>query len=206
MRISIKGIVNLVLLCVSAMLFAGCGGGGDSSPAPTTGSLKIDNSAATVPIHELYVSLSTSPTWGAIRNTSTIAGGSSWTLSGLAAGTYDAKIASNAAVSSYYAYAYGFPITVGNTYTLTATNTSYTGSLIINNTNPTYPITALYVSTTCLGCGTNQITTSIAPGATRQLVNIPAGTYFVRAVQNGLNRDNSGVGIASYSYTTITYN
>lgn len=112
----------------------------------------------------------------------------------------------NGAVSSYYAYAYGFSITAGNTYTLTVNNSSYTGSLVIINNNPTYAITAMYVSTTALGGGVNQLSTSIAPGTTRQIVGIPAGSYYVRAVQNGVNRDNSGVTIASYNYTTLTYN
>lgn len=200
---------NLVVLCVATMLFAGCGGGGGSSstPAPTTGSVKfVNNATFNYWIDEAYVALSSSSTWGTKRNSSAILPGSSWTLSGLAAGTYDARIVSFGTVSTYYAYSYVFPITVGTTYTLTATDSSYTGSLIVDNTNATFPITALYVSTTCLGCGTNVLSTSIAPLATRQIVNIPSGTYFVRAVQNGLNRDNSGVSIASHSYTTITYN
>ncbi len=201
-----KWSMNWVVLCVFAMLFAGCGGGGSSAPAPTTGSLKVDNSFSTFWIDEVNVALSTSSSWGTKRNTSVIAAGSSWTLSGLAAGTYDARGVSIGAISTYYAYSYGFPITVGTTYSLTATDSSYTGSLIVYNTNLTFPITALYISATSLGGGSNVLSTSIAPGATRQIVNIPSGSYYVRAIQNGLNRDNSSVPIISHGYTNITYN
>jgi hypothetical protein len=201
-----KFLLFLAMALVSAISLTGCGGGGGGSSAPTTGSLKFDNSAATVGIDEVYAALSTDTTWGAKRNSSAITAGASWTLAGLAPSTYDARVISNGAVSSYYAYAYSFPITAGNTYTLTVNNSSYTGSLIITNNNATYPITAVYVSATTLGGGVNQISTSIAPNTSRQIVGIPAGSYYVRAVQNGLNRDNSGVAIASYSYSTLTYN
>jgi hypothetical protein len=100
----------------------------------------------------------------------------------------------------------GFAVTAGSTYTLTASNTSYTGTLVVNNTNGANSITALYVSTTAFGGGTNVLSSSIAPGASRNIVNIPSGSYFVRAVHGGVNRDNAGVSIASHSWTGITYN
>ncbi len=211
MQISNKRSVSLVVLCaVAAMLLVACGGGGGSSaPAPaavvpTTGTVQITNNS-THPIDEVFVALSTSTTWGAKRNSSVVAAGTSWSLPGLSPATYDSMIDSIGATSTYYGNARGFSVTAGGTYTLTATNASFSGTLIVNNTNATFPITALYVSATALGAGPNQLSTSIAPGTARQIVNIPAGTYFVRAVQNGVNIDNAGVPIASYSFTNIAY-
>ena len=204
-----KWSMNLVVLCVTTMLFAGCGGGGGSSspPAPTTGNLKIVNASLSgYTIDKAYASLSSSGTWGPQQNSSAIAAGSSLTLSGLTAGTYDAYIVSYGAISTYYAYNYGFPITVGNTYTLTATDASYTGSLIVYNTNATYPITALYISTSGDAGGTNVLSTSIAPGTSSQIVNILSGTYYVQAIQNGIARNNYPVSIPSHGYITLTYN
>jgi hypothetical protein len=209
MQLLKKWNMSWIVLCAAAMLFAGCGGGGGSSaPAPTTGSVKfVNNATYNYWIDEAYVALSSSTTWGAQRNTSAIAPGSSWTLSGLTPGTYDAAIVSYGTVSTYYAYNGGFPITAGTTYTLTATDASYTGTLFVNNTSPTYPITAVYISTTpIVGGEPNQISTNVAPTTTREIVNIPSGTYYVRAVQNGVNRNNSGVSILSHGYITITYN
>lgn len=210
MRASTKWIKNLVALGAAAMLLAGCGGGGGSSTpaaaAPTTGSVKFTNSSTSYAIDEAYLALSSAPTWGVKRNSSAIATGTSWTLSGVAPDTYDSFITSYGSVSNYYAYSYGFAVTAGSTYTLTASDTSYTGTLVVNNNNATNSITALYVSTTALGSGANVLSTPIAPNTSRNIVNIPSGSYFVRAVLGGANQDNSGVAIASHSWTGITYN
>lgn len=209
MQASIKVIKKLAVLCAVATLLAGCGGGGGGSStpaAPTTGSVQFTNNSTSYAIDEAYLSLTTDATWGVKRNTSAIAVGTSWTLSGVTPGTYDSAITSYGSVSNYYAYSMGFAVTAGATYTLTASNTSYTGTLVVNNTNGTNSITALYVSTTTLGGGTNVLSSSIAPGTSRNIVNIPSGSYYVRAVHGGVNRDNAGVSIASHSWTGITYN
>lgn len=211
MRASIKWIKNLVALGAAAMLLAvaGCGGGGGGSSAPaapTTGSVKFANNSTLYAIDEAYLALPSDPTWGVKRNSSAIATGASWTLSGITPATYDSAITSYGSVSNYYAYSYGIAVTAGSTYTLTASDTSYTGTLVVNNNNATNSITALYVSTTAMGSGANVLSTPIAPNTSRNIVNIPSGSYFVRAVLGGVNRDNSGVPIASHSWTGITYN
>src|SRR5512145_2548015 len=163
MRASIKWIKNLVALGAAAMLLAGCGGGGGGSSAPaapTTGSVQFTNSSTLYAIDEAYLALPTDATWGAKRNPSAIATGTSWTLSGITPATYDSSITSYGSVSNYYAYSYGIAVTAGSTYTLTASNTSYTGTLVVNNTNGTNSITALYVSTSGYGVGGNVLTSS----------------------------------------------
>jgi hypothetical protein len=208
MQISKKWSVNSVVLCVVAILLAGCGGGGGggSTPAaPTTGSVKFTNSSTLFAIDEAYLALPADPTWGVKRNSSAIATGTSWTLSGVAPNTYDSAITSYGSVSNYYAYSYGFAVTAGSTYTLTASNTSYTGTLVVNNTSGINSITALYVSTSGYGMGGNVLSSSIAPGTSRNIVNIPSGTYFVSAVHGGVTRNNSA-SIASHSWTGLTYN
>ena len=99
-----KWSMNLVVLCVATMLFAGCGGGGggSSTPAPTPRNLQFVNSSTLYEIDEVYAALSSSTSMGSKRNSSAIMPGTSWTLSGLTAGTYDASIISYGTVSNYW--------------------------------------------------------------------------------------------------------
>jgi hypothetical protein len=160
------------------------------------------NNGSLYGIDEVYVSLSTNTSWGAKQNSSAIAPGASWNLTNVPVGTYDSSIVSLGATSTYYAYKYGFAVAAGTTYTLTATDSSYTGTLQVNNNNATYAITAVYVSTTSYGGGANQITSNIAPGTSRQIIKIPAGNYYVRVVMNGVNTDGVAT-ITSHSYTPV---
>lgn len=216
MNVVKKGSMIVALLGLTAILFAGCGGGGGSSSPPAappaaatpTGTFKITNNTTAsnnYGLDEIYVSLSSSSSWGSQLNTTSIASGSSWSQD-FATDTYDFRAKSNGTVSYYYTYKMGFAITDSTTYSLQAIDSSFTGSLKLVNNSLSYSITALYVSTSSLGGGTNQLSTSIAPGATRYLVDVPTGTYYVRAVRNGVNYDNTAVSVASHSYTTITYN
>ncbi len=188
-----------------ALTMTGCGGGAGGSSgaaAPTTGTVSVVNNGSLYGIDEVYVSLSTNTSWGAKQNSSAIAPGASWNLTNVPVGTYDSSIVSLGTTSTYYAYKLGFAVTAGGTYTLTATDSSYTGTLQINNNNATYAITAVYVSATSYGGGTNQITSNIAPGTSRQIIKIPAGSYYVRVVMNGVNTDGVAT-IASHSYTPV---
>ncbi len=201
----------LALALIGAVSLTGCGGGGgggssSTSTTPTTGTVQFVNSGSLYSIDELYLSLSSSTSWGVKQNSSAIAPGVTFNLNSVPVGTYDAKAVSLGTTSTYYMYKYAFGVTAGSTYTLTNTDSSWSGTLIINNTNAVNSITAVYVSTTALGSGANQISSSVAPGTSRQIVAVPAGTYFVRVVQGGVNRDNTGVGVASHSFTTMTYN
>ena len=218
----------VVVLSVTMLLFAGCGGGSSSSvpvPSPTTtGKLRIDNSGSQYTINRLYVSPSSSSTWGSKRNSSNIAAYSSWTLPGLAPDTYDARGASDGVVSTYYTYASGFPITANTTYTLTTSDSAYTGTFFIENFNdPTIvgtgtpsvaAITQLYISTTgYTGSGTNLLGTStIAPGATLELLNIPSGVYYIRAydangyyVDVNVSSPTQTVNLPSHGYNTVWF-
>jgi hypothetical protein len=201
------------LAVLSILSLTGCGGGGSSSTGnnstgsnitPITGNIKfINNSATGHSIDEVYAVLTTSTSYGSKLNTSPIAAGSSWTLSGLSTGLYKARVGSVGTSSTYYAYGTNVLVTAGTIQSLTATDSNFTGSLIVTN-NSGSPITALYVSPTAYGAGTSQITTSIANLSTYQLRGIPSGNYFVEAVINGIKKDVTA-SISSYSTTNISY-
>lgn len=167
------------------------------------GTLNIWNSSSSM-IDQAFTRLSSSNWWGLPWNGSSLAPGSSWSRS-LTPGTYDNQVVSLGAISTYYAYDWAYSITSGNTHSFVVTDQDFTGTLLINNLNTTYPITAVYVSATSLGGGPNQLSTSIVPSSSRQIVGLPSGTYYVRIVQNGANIDGTST-IASHSYTTININ
>jgi hypothetical protein len=191
-------------LLLSSVVFSCGGGGGGSTPPPTTGSFKLTNSSGFT-IDEVYVALSSDSSWGAIQNSSTIPSGSSWTLTNITPDTYDMRAVVNGAYSTYFTYATGFAITAGATHSITTNLSGFTGSLILTNTNATYSITAVYVSPASSGTwGANQISSSIAPSATRQIIDIPPGSYDVRIYRNAAYTYSYGILIGSIAYTNLT--
>ncbi len=224
MQLMNKWNMNWFMLCVATVLITGCGNGGFHTAGTSTststggtgtggagtggagtGSLTVVNNA-TAAIDAVYVPLTTDPTWGSIKNPSSPIGvGASWTLTGLASGTYDVRVYSTLTTSIYRAEQYGFPVTAGATQTVAFANADYTGSLEVTNSSATLPITALYVSATALGAGGNVLSSDIVPTGVRQIIYIPKGAVFVRAVRGGVNIDVSNVAIASYSFTPISF-
>ena len=202
-----KSSMIVVLLAVVAVFLAACSGGSSNPPPPppppTTGSVQLYN-YCTTDIDEIYIALSSSSSWGSKRNTNPIPSGYSWTLSGFSPETYDGMAVIIGGVSTYFSYNYGFSITAGNTYSSSIYNSAFSGSMFINN-NSGYTITALYMSTIGYGSGPNQITTNILNGATREFVDIPPGTYYVRAVRNSVNSDGMAP-VTSINYTNVTVN
>jgi hypothetical protein len=170
---------------------------------PAPGTLTIFN-ASSSQIDQAYTRLSSSSSWGLPWNGSSLSTGLSWSLS-LTPGTYDNQVASLGTTSTYYAYDLAYTITSGSTHSFNVSDQDFTGTLLINNLNTTYPITEVYVSATTIGGGPNQLSTSIAPTLSRQIVDLPSGTYYVRVVQNGVNID-STTPVASHSYTPININ
>jgi hypothetical protein len=201
-----KSLSWIVLLVFSLAVLSACGGGGGgSAPAPiATGSFQLTNSTASA-IDEVYVTLSSNSSWGSKQNTTPIPASSQWTLGSIPVGTYDSEAVIIGGISAYFSDNWGFPITAGNTFTTTATTAGFSGSLIVNNNNATYAIIALYISPTAYGAGVNQLSASIAPSSSDQIVGIPPGTYYVRAVRNSTNYD-APASIASISYTTFDVN
>ena len=208
MKVIKKGSMIVVLLAVVAVFLAACPGGSSKSPPPppppTTGSFKLTNNA-TADIDELYFVLSSNVIWGSKQNTNPILAGNSFTVTNIPPGTYDSRAVVIGAVSTYYSYLMGFSITAGNTYNATTSNSGFTGSAFIYNSNGTYSITALYVSKTGYGSayGPNVLSTPIFPLTTSQFVDISSGPWYVRAVRNGINYDGM-VTIISLGYTNIT--
>lgn len=84
--------VVVIMAFLLALSLAGCGGGGDGGGGgggPTTASLKVVN-YSTKPIDRVYVSLSSSSSWGADQCSTTISSlGGTWTLTNITPGTYD---------------------------------------------------------------------------------------------------------------------
>jgi hypothetical protein len=172
-----------------------CGGGSSPPPPPpppTTGSLQLTNGAA-LPINEVYVSLSTSTTWGAVRNSTAIAPSAVWTLDGLAPGTYDAAATINGAVGTYYAYLMGFPIVAGVTYPVTAVTGDFTGSLRVVN-GATSTITELYQLVAAIPLSGVVVMNDVAPG--------PWDVLCVHA--DASSNTFLSVTIASLGYATVT--
>jgi hypothetical protein len=137
-------------LVVMAALAAACSsGGGDDPPPPTTGSLQLVNGTTSV-IHQLYVAKSTETSWGAQRNSSPIASGGSFTVSGLDPVLWDLKAVSIGTYSQYYAYGQDLAVNVGETNSVTAYNYNFSGTLKVYNDDffYQYPIVNLYISPT----------------------------------------------------------
>jgi hypothetical protein len=192
-----------LLLFLGTGLLA-CGGKSTKTPAPTTGSLALTNNA-TATINEVYVTPVSSTVWGPIQNSAAISPGSTWTLSGLPAGSYDGKAVSIGAVGRYNAYASGLLITVGTTYPTSIVNSSFTGSLRVTN-GPFSTITGLYVVPAgAASWGANQLTSTIPPSGVLVLNNLGAGAWDVRCFHADLTA-NAGysIGVASLSYTNIS--
>ena len=194
------------LLAFGAVALWACGGGGSSNPppaAPTTGSMELTNGTSSY-IDEVYVTPSTSATWGGIQNGSSIAPSAVWTLNSIPPDTYDAKLVIIGAVSRYNAYSLGFPITAGTTSASTVYSSSFTGSLrVVNGSSSS--ITSLYVVPSGAGSwGSNQLSTTIPLSGVFVLANIPSGSWDVQCVHYDASTNTGyGVSIASISSTTV---
>ncbi len=170
----------VVLVAALGLFAAGCGSDGGSSRS-NPGSVAVTNGSI-YSITELYITLSSDPSWGSNRITTSITSGSTRTISGLSPGTYDLwAVFSNG--EDYEQY--GFTVTSGGTTPITATSASgiNTGSVAVTNGSSTYAITELYISPSSSSTwGSNQISSSIAVGSTRTITGIPVGTYDLQAV------------------------
>lgn len=91
------------------------------APVPTTGNVKVINGSSSYSITELYISPSSSSTWGANQLSSSIPAGGSHTVTNVPPDTYDLKaVFSNG--STYTKF--DFTVSAGQTTTITATSTS----------------------------------------------------------------------------------
>ncbi len=168
------------------LVLAACGGGSSPQPLPPTGNVVFTN-AATVPVDELYVASTADPSWGSPRNPTSISPSTTFTVAGLAPGGYDARAIFFGVNSTYYAFLFDFPVIANTNFNLTATNSSFTGSMKIQNTNVSgVPLSIINVVPYPDGSsglwGANQLVTPLAPGALLHLTQIPSGTYDVRCV------------------------
>ncbi len=156
-------------------------------------------------VTEVYVATASSSTWGANQLSSSIAPGSSRTISNITAGVYDVRaVASDGSQVERY----GVQLTEGGAFTWTLVPTS--GSLRIVN-GYTSPIAEVYVSSASSGTwGPSQLSAPIAVGGSFTLTDIPAGNYDLRAVAaDGAYVESYGVsiqagGIVTWTLTTAT--
>jgi hypothetical protein len=130
MEFQMKKLFGLLLAVMFSLTLASCGD--EEKKASSAKLVFVNNSTYT--INSLYVSLSTSTTWGSsVLGSSTIAPGASFTISGVAPGTYDLMISTAASnldpetnghawVADSEVYVAGYQYT----YPLSAENMSFT--------------------------------------------------------------------------------
>lgn len=176
-----------LILCSIIVLGAvvSCGDDHHHGPPPYgPGNLTFYNDTS-LPISELYLTPTRASTWGPNQLNSPILSGSSYTLTGINPDIYDVKATIIGTLSTYYGYIYDVPIGALQTYDLYAYNSDFSGSLeIVNDTAGAY-IDGIYVSPTGSGSwGPNQISSSIAPGDSTHLYDLPSDSYDVMIVWN----------------------
>jgi hypothetical protein len=189
-----------------------CGGSSSSTttppppPPPTTGSLQLTN-ATSVSIAQVYVSLTTSSSWGPVQNSAPIAPGATWTLGSIPPNSYDAMAVVFGSVGTYFSYSMGFPIVAGVTRTATIPTLSFTGSLLVTN-GLRSDITGLYAVPTGLSpWSPNLLTLPIPPGGSFTLDDIDAGLWDFQCVHaDGSTNTATSVLISSLSYTPVVCN
>jgi hypothetical protein len=152
-------------------------------PAPTTASLAVTNNH-TSSITQLYVVATTSSTWGPNQITSAIAPSGTFTLTSIPPGVYDLR-----AVASDGTWWETYDVTFAAGDARTWTLFTPTGSLKVVNSSA-YTIGELYVVAYPNGYsydswGSNQLTTTIPPGYSYTINNIPVGGWDVGAVSLG---------------------
>jgi hypothetical protein len=171
----------IIGMFVLAACSGGDGGGGDGNPPPpTVGSLSVVNSTSYT-ITQLFVAPASSGTWGTDQLSSTIAPGGSFTLTDIPPGTYDFKAIASDGTTFWQTNSVG--ITAGGTFTWTLQPPApAVGSVsVVNSTS--FTITQLYVSPASAGTwGPDQLTSTIAPGGSFTLTNIPPGTYDFKGI------------------------
>ena len=202
--------ISMVLL---TMVVSGCGGGGggggtsDPAPAPISsnkGSLKVINNTGQT-INHLYVSPSSSSSWGLDQLSSNISNGGSHTVTNITAGSYDIKVtlADNSTKTTY-----GVNIVGGVTKTITFTAPApSTGSIKITN-NTGKSIYDVYISLSSSGTwGVNQLGSgTISNGSTHTFINVPTGTYDVKVVlSDGTVKYHYGFTVYAGVTTTVTF-
>ncbi len=189
----------LIGVLLSSLLLVGCGGS-DSPPPPPPGTILIVNNACCL-ISETYAAPSSSATWGAslggILPTDWIA------VDGLTPGLWNVMAVIDDPYSSYFAHA-ALDVVAGGTVEFDVVNSDFSGSLEVTN-NSTYSLTALYIAPTGSGTwGLNQLSTSVGYTSTRQITDIPRGTYDVRCdYGDGYPTDLGPYAINSFSVTSI---
>jgi len=148
--------------------------------AQAPGSLQVVNSTSFT-VSALYLSPAGAGTWGPNTLTSPIAPAGTFTLGGLAAGTYDLRAVASDGTTAWQSNA--VTIVAGGQYTWTLLPPTPTvGALSVTNGTAS-SIAELYLSPAAATTwGPNRLTTQIAPGGTFTLADVPAGTYDVMAI------------------------
>ena len=202
-------LLRLIFVLTFASLLAcgSSGGGGGAPPPPTTGNCLLNNQSG-VSIDTVNFSDSGSILWGPDQLTGSLSSGSTFTITNIPPGTYDGRAINYGASSTYYAYLFGIPITVGNTYTITALSTSFTGTVETINNFVGESIAELYISPVSSGTwGLNQLSSPITTGSSLQITDIAPGSYDIGYHwSDGVDTYQMGISVSSLTTFSMTWN
>ncbi len=231
MQLIKKWNMNWFMLCVAAVLIAGCGNGGGFHTTGTGGTggaggtggtggntgagapgtlTVVNNSQAGIDVVYIAPSSMGGSAWGTIRNLGKpLAVGTTWTITTLAPDTYDVRVISTATASIYDAQKTNFMINATSPgATVPFVDADFSGTLEITNNNPTGNITAITISTAGGVGGSLTLAPPIGSGGgVGQIIYIPPGSYSVQVMLGGVAVNAPGlVNISAYSVTPITFN
>jgi hypothetical protein len=196
------------IVAVAAFL-AACSGPerADVPPPPPPGAIQLIN-ASSYPIDEVYVTRSSSPTWGSNRTAGAIPTGFSLTVGGLTPGSWDAWAVSYGGEGAYFTFAWSLPVVSGETLDLSVGNSSYTGSLKVINGNANYALTELYVLPTVGDWSSNLLADGgpIDASTSGVLDGLTPDDYDYECVHSDGFSQTGAATIGSHALTSITCN
>jgi plastocyanin len=150
-----------------------------SAVTQPTGSVRVVNNYS-YPITQLYVTLSTSSTWGPNQLSAPIPAGGSYTVTGVPVGLIDVR-----AVASDGAYAEDYDLLLGAGETITWTLTATASVTVLNSSY--VPVPELYIALSSSPYwGPNRLSSPILAGGSYTVTGLPSDTYdFLAAESSG---------------------
>jgi hypothetical protein len=203
MRFDLIFLVVVVVFSLCSCAYSG-NHGRDGNHDYSLGAIELNNySDAT--IDHFYLAPSAQPSWGSNMLADFIYPAENFQLTDIDQGYYNAKITAGGPYSDYFAYIDGIQIESGQIYTLDVHNSSFTGSLELNNNSSSASIIGIYVvSVNNPTWGDNQTSSDIPPSGQIHLNDLDPGRYDVRVVWNvGPESIYNDISVDSLALTTL---